>query len=117
MKDLIIREATDDDIEKIAKIFNEELKHQINLLPERFQFADPTFTVEWYHNLMKNPAKLLLVVDLGGNVVGLLLLELKQSPDDPIFKPRVFADIEELAVSEEFRRLGFGRRLMDHALE
>ena len=59
MNNLIIRVATDDDIEKISGIFTEELEHHINMLPERFQFADPTFTVEWYHNLMKNPAKLL----------------------------------------------------------
>ena len=117
MKNLIIREATDDDFEKIAGIFAEELDHHITLLPERFQLADPIITSAWYHNLINNPGKLLFVADLGGNVVGLLLLELKSSPDDPIFKPRVYASVEEVAVCERFRRQGIGRRLMDHALE
>ena len=117
MNNLIIRVATDDDIEKISGIFTEELEHHINMLPERFQFADRIFTSAWYHNLIKNPEKLLFVADLGGNLVGLLLLKLKRSPDDPILKPRVFARVEELAVSERFRRQGIGQRLMDHALE
>ncbi len=117
MNYLIIREVTDDDMEDVANLFTEELMHHIDLLPERFQLANPIITSAWYRDVLGNPDKQLFVAEVDGKIVGLLLLQLKRSPDDPIFKPRLYASVEEVAVTKRFRGQGIGRRLMDHALD
>ena len=117
MNDLILREAIDDDMERVADLFTEELMHHIDLLPKRFQLANPIITSAWYDDVLGNPDKQLHVAELDGMVVGLLLLLLKRSPDDPILKPRFFATVEEVAVTKRFRGQGIGRRLMNHALD
>ena len=115
--DLIIRDMAEDDMETVAEIFTEELFHHTELLPERFQLADPIFNSGWYMDVLSNPKMPLIVAELNSTVVGVLLLKLNRSPDDPIFTPRLYVTVEEVAVAERFRGQGIGRRLMDYALQ
>ena len=117
MNGLIIRGATINDMELCAELFSEELAYHVNLLPELFQLAYPIFPSPWFQDVLDNDCKTLFVAELEGKVVGLILVELKNSPDDPVYRPRLIASVEELVVSEQYRHQGFGRRLMDHARE
>lgn len=115
--DIRIRPATEDDYEAINLVFTEELAHHSALLPERFQLTDPVMPRQWLMNLLAQPRKTLLVAKVEGQVVGLILLVESVSQDDPIYRPRRYLYVDELAVLAEFRRQGIGQLLMEAAEE
>lgn len=117
MEKVIVRKAAIGDFEIVAELFTDELNYHIVLLPERFQYAEPVISEEWYQELLNNPSKSLFVAERDGLVIGLLYLIMKPAPDDPIFKPQIVAYIEEVAVAREFRGRGVGRQLMDWVRE
>ena len=87
MEKVIFRTAAIGDFEIIAELFTDELNYHIVLLPDRFQYAEPVISKEWYQELLNNPSKSLFVAERDGLVIGLLYLIMKPAPDDPIFKP------------------------------
>ncbi len=102
-------------MESVGDLFTEELSHHIDMVPERFQLADPIITSDWYLELLGNPTKSLFTAEMDGRVVGLLLISLNRSLDDPIFKPRIYTSVVEVAVTKQFRGKGIGRCLMNQA--
>lgn len=69
-------------------------------------------TLDWFNEILANEDKALLVAELYDKLVGLVLINLKTTPDDPIFRPRRYANIDEVAVAKEYRGQGIGRHLM-----
>jgi ribosomal protein S18 acetylase RimI-like enzyme len=114
---VIIRQATEADFDPVGRIFADENKFHADLLPDRFQIADPIMTREWFHEIIGNENKALLVADLNNELVGLILIELRTNPDDPIFVPRRYAYVDEVAVTTSQRGQGIGRLLMAQAHE
>ena len=110
--DVVIRKALERDFDQVSIIFADENAFHSQLLPERFQIADPIMTPDWFKNILTNENKALLVAELDHRLLGLVLIALMTAPDDPIFKPRRYAYIEEVAVLEEYRGQGIGRQLM-----
>ena len=110
--DVVIREVLETDFDQVSIVFADENAFHSQLLPERFQIADPIMTPDWFNEILANENKALLVAESEGKLLGLVLIELMTAPDDPIFKPRRYAYIEELAVLKEYRGHGIGRRLM-----
>jgi len=70
-------------------------------------------THEWYDEVLNNPNKTLFVAEIGKVVVGVGLVELRTSIDDPIFRPRKYTHIKEIAVAAPHRGKGIERMLMD----
>jgi ribosomal protein S18 acetylase RimI-like enzyme len=110
-----IRTAVEADYEDVNKVFSGELAHHVALLPERFQQADPVMPRDWYRDVLAAANKTLFVAEADGNVAGLVLLVESVSQDDPIYRPRHYLYVDELAVLAEYRRQGIGRRLMTAA--
>ena len=110
-----IRPATGDDWEQVNLVFADELAHHVALLPNRFQMTEPVMPRQWFADVLADPNKMLHVADVDGRVVGLILLVEAVSLDDPIYRPRRHLEVDELAVLEEFRGQGIGRRLMETA--
>ena len=110
-----IRQAAEADFDQVGRIFADELKFHINLLPDRFQIADPIMTKEWFREIINNANKNLLVAEQNGELIGLIQIQLRTNPDDPIFVPRRYAYLDEVAVLTSHRGLGVGRSLMAEA--
>ena len=113
---LIIRPATQADFDQVGQVFTQELTFHSRLLPAMFNLADPIMTRQWYNEKLTNPHEALFVAELE-QVIGLVQMEIKTNPDDPIFKPRRYAHVVDLAVTERLRGQGVGRLLLDKARE
>ncbi len=114
---VIIREANDSDFEQVGAIFLEELQFHADLLPDRFQVAEPMMTLAWFEEILQNPEKVLMVAEENGRLLGQILLNITKTPDDPILKPRKFVYVDELAVTASHRGQGIGKKLMAAAEE
>ncbi|UCG24287.1 MAG: GNAT family N-acetyltransferase [Chloroflexota bacterium] len=113
--ELLLRPAAEDDYEGVNAVFADELAHHVSLLPDRFQPADPVMPRDWFLEVLANPNKMLIVAEAGGRLVGQILIIDSVNMDDPIYRPRRYLDVDELAVLAEYRRQGIGRRLMQAA--
>ena len=108
-----IRLAVQEDFEGVGRVFTEENQFHADLVPEIIQVADPIMTADWYAEVLSNPNSTLFVAEDGMNISGVALVELRNSIDDPIFKQRRYAHINEIAVLKEYQGLGIGRLLME----
>lgn len=110
-----IRPAAEDDYDGINRVFADELAHHTALLPDRFQMTEPVMTRPWFLDVLAHPNKTLQVAVVDGRLVGLILLLESVSLDVPIYRPRRYLEVDELAVLVEYRGQGIGRRLMETA--
>lgn len=108
-----IRFAKGTDFEQVGKIFSEENRFHAELVPEIIQVADPIMSPEWFDEVLKNPEKIIFVAENENRLLGLALVMLQSSIDDPIFKLREYVHIGDIAVLKEFQGLGIGRLLME----
>lgn len=108
-----IRVATKEDYYAVGKIVAEENKFHADLVPEIIQVTDPIMTHEWFGEVLSNPSKRLFVAVVGSELVGIVLAEIRTNIDDPIFTPRKYMFVDELAVAESHRGQGIGHLLME----
>ena len=107
-----IRTAAETDYENVNRLFTGQLAHHVALLPDRFQSADPVISRQWLREVLADSNKTLYVAEVTGIIAGLILLVESASLDDPIYRPRRYLYVDELAVLAEYRRQDIGRRLM-----
>ena len=113
--DITIRLASIADLDQVGRIFAEENRYHVELLPERFRVVEPIITHEWFASVLSTSTQALFVAEVDGQAVGVLLLREMQSPEDPIFRLRRYVTIEEIALSQPYRGRGIGRRLVKQA--
>jgi ribosomal protein S18 acetylase RimI-like enzyme len=112
---VVIRPADSTDFDAVGTIFTQENRLHAELVPEIVQALEPIMDVAWFAELLSKPKGTLLLGEVDGVVVGLIWLSIRSNPDDPIYRPRNYVYVEELAVLEEHRGQGIGRRLMEAA--
>ena len=112
---ITIRQAIFSDFEQIGKVFSEENRFHVILLPEIFQIATPIMTHEWFDEILENADKNLLVAEHKQEIIGVILVTIENNPDDAIYKLRRYGYIDEIIVSENYRRQGVGKLLMKEA--
>ena len=105
--DYKIRTATKADFEGVGLVFAGDNRYHANLLPDRFQVADPIMTQEWYDRVLAEPTRTLIVAEADEKIAGLVMVSIFQSPDDPIFRPRRYAYVAELAVLDGLPTSGY----------
>ncbi len=110
-----IRPAAVGDYEAVNRVFTSELAHHAALLPDRFRMTDLVMSRQWFEDLLAQPNKSLQLALVDGSIAGLILLIELVSLDDPIYQPRRYLEVDEVAVLPEYRRQGIGRRLMEKA--
>lgn len=113
MIDLTIRLATAQDFEQVGIVFAEENQFHADLVPEIIQTAVPIMTQEWYDDVLNDPNQTLFVAEMGAEVVGVALVELRNNIDDPIFRTCRYGHIIDIAVAAARRGHGIGRMLME----
>jgi len=112
-----IRQATESDFEQLGALFVEELTFHAGLLPDLYQVADPIMTYEWFGRIITNDDQVIFVAELDQEIVGLVQLTLRSNPADPIYQPRRYVHVNDLAVTKRYYRRGIGRLLMTKARE
>lgn len=108
-----IRLATKADFEQVGIIFAEENQFHAELVPEIIQVADPIMTPIWFDDVLNDPNQTLFVAEVEKNIVGVVLVAIRNSIDDPIFRQRKYVHISEIAVAASHQGRGIGRMLME----
>jgi ribosomal protein S18 acetylase RimI-like enzyme len=109
-----VREATLADEPRLRELYDVVDRFHVEALPGLFRPADDPGAVRDIAGLIEDPDTLLLVAQVGNGVVGFVGAKLVEvGPDNPVFMPRRFVYVDDMAVLPESRRQGVGRALLD----
>lgn len=114
----VIRSARPEDADRIASTFLASAGHHACLDPERYRIPAVEIIRARYHDRLAAPeaSRVMLVADLGGDVVGFIEAILDESPD-PMHQDITYCHVVEIAVNDEHRSHGIGARLLRAAEE
>jgi ribosomal protein S18 acetylase RimI-like enzyme len=111
-----IRAATTRDLDALLLIIDELDALHREHLPHVFQEPNgPPRDRAYMLDLLADEAYGVFVAEAAGKVVGFVQVNIRDTPPVPILVPRRVATVENLAVTEEFRRMGIGQALMRRA--
>lgn len=111
-----IRVARRDDYEGLCAVMRELDVFHADALPHFFHpFDEPARSLQWFTDMLENPEALLLVAEHEGRVAGVLSGLVRQNPDLPMFAPRRWLVVDNVAVLNAYRRMGIGQALMEQA--
>lgn len=113
---IVIRTATFDDHEAIARVARELNVMHARALPDRFRVTPDAFPAAYFRSLLESPEVAILLAGRDGDVLGHAILQVKEAVSIPVAAPRRFAFLSDLVVAEAERRRGIGRLLMDAAV-
>jgi ribosomal protein S18 acetylase RimI-like enzyme len=114
--ELRFRSALREDYDAVNRIIREGQEEHADALPDRFARLDHVVAMGWYRSFSDKPDKEIIVAELASEVVGVAMIEMKQSPSFEALVPRSYAYLNELAVASAFQRQGIGRQLYKASL-
>lgn len=115
---LNIRRATISDFDALCALFHEVDAPHREHLPHLFRLPPgPPRDRDYVLSLISDPTVALCVAEVGAVVLGLVNVQIRETPDIPVFVPHRFASIEDLVVCRSHRRRGIGRALLQTAHE
>jgi ribosomal protein S18 acetylase RimI-like enzyme len=108
----VIRRATIADLPRLAELTAEVQALHRAAMPEKY--TDPTVgeIEERLREAFATPDLVLLVTEVGSDVVGYAMVKRIEQPRHTFALPRVTAHVDQLGVAERARRGGHGRALM-----
>ncbi len=114
--DYHIRPATSADYDGLCAVLDEVDAMHREAMPRVFRNPEgPARAREYIDGLLADENVGLFVAEVGGRVVGMVHVLVREAPPIPIMVPRRFAVVDTLAVAGECRRAGIGRALMAEA--
>ncbi|WNR42289.1 GNAT family N-acetyltransferase [Paenibacillus roseipurpureus] len=111
-----LRSAVAGDYDAVNAIIREGQDEHAEALPDRFARLDQVVAMGWYRSFSKQPNKEIIVAECGDKLVGVAMLEMKQSPSFEALVPRTYAYLNELAVASTHQRQGIGKKLYTASL-
>ena len=105
-----IRVARRDDYEGLCAVIKELDDFHADALPRFFhRFDGPARSLEWFTEALESPDTLLLVAQHEGVIAGFLSALVRQNPDMPMFVPRRWLQVDNVAVLRAYRGMGRAR--------
>jgi ribosomal protein S18 acetylase RimI-like enzyme len=112
-----VRQADAGDVEALVVlnqfVQNLHIAHQ----PGYFKHADAVLVADWFQCMLRNTAARVWIAELEGSPVGYALAITHDRPENAFCQARRFCEIDQIAVSAEFRRRGIARALVERVLE
>ncbi|HJZ86401.1 MAG TPA: GNAT family N-acetyltransferase [Polyangia bacterium] len=117
-REIVIRPATGDDRPVLEGLWREVDALHARLEPAFFQEAPGhPRSASFIAEALQSPDQTVLLAVASGAPVGLVHVQLYDTPPLPTMVPRRRAHIEDLVVTRSHRRRGIGRKLMAAATE
>jgi len=114
--EMLIREAVARDYENLNTLIDTVDRLHRDNLPQKFRESEgPVRDRNFILDLIADESVGLIVAEREAQLVGLIHIVIRDTPDIPILVPRRYAVIDNLVVKDGFRREGIGRALMTKA--
>jgi len=112
--EILVREARSEDYDPLTEVMEEVDAYHRQALPHIFcATVGAARSRAHIDELISNEDHALFVAERKGQVIGVVHVALRETPDIPILVPRRYVAVDTLVVSEAHRRLGIGRALME----
>jgi ribosomal protein S18 acetylase RimI-like enzyme len=108
----VIRRATFADVRRLAELSCEVQAVHRAAMPERYAAPTVAEIEERFREAFAVADLVILVTEVGSDVVGYAMVKRIESPGHTFALARVTAHVEQLGVAERARRGGHGRALM-----
>ena len=108
-----IRKAVAGDFEEISKLFHEILTYHCRALPQIFKPVKDARSHEMMDDIIADENTAMFVAMYNGKVIGLVHVNIRESPDIPVLVKRRYAYVSDIIVTEQYRGSSIGRELMD----
>lgn len=118
MSDISIRLAASDDLPVLIALYHEFHTFHVNALPmwlREPEASDDERLRAAIAEILTNDSAAIFVVAVGGTVVGLAEMYLRQDEPDPAVVPYRYGYLQSLYVSASWRGNGLGAKLLDRA--
>lgn len=107
---MVIRFIKEQDMLEARKLLLEV--HQLHYENRPDIYKDITeITLEYFSNLCREENTFTMVADEDGEIIGLCMGTLRKSPQTPVVKTRTTVLLDAIAVRQDYRGKGLGKRL------
>ena len=115
---MIIRDLTIDDFEQYNNILFEMHNLHAENRPDIYKFIDkPTEKEAWdFEKSLKADNVMMFGVEDNGNMIGICKMTIREASENKIIIARKRAYIDQISVSENYRRKGIGTFLYNEAV-
>jgi len=109
-----IRQAIRADLADLHRLHDEIHRLHVAAVPWMFRMPQPhTWTDRQLLEMLEDPTGLTLVVEVDGEIAGLVYAEVRRIPDRRDMNPHPYVYVDTLVVGEKWHRQGVGRMLME----
>ncbi len=122
MCEVIIRAATEQDFETLDKLYYDFHQYHVREVPNRLQDLGKLEDQDWsrlhqaLREIFTNKDAVIFLAERSGHIIGLVEVYYRQDDKaNPLIVTHQYAYLQSIMVSEPYRKLGIGKRLMEAA--
>ena len=112
--DFSIRQAVEEDYAGLNALFEEIDKHHRKALPHVFRKPDgPARNRDFLSAILADQNAVIFIAEIQGRIIGLVHAYVRAVPEIPIRIPCRACQVDNIVVTQEYRRRGVGKALME----
>jgi GNAT superfamily N-acetyltransferase len=122
MHEVIIRTANEQDFEALDRLYYDFHQYHVRAVPDRLQDLGKLEDQDWtrlhqaLRDIFANQDAVIFLVEGSGEIIGLAEVYYRQDDEaNPLIVPHKYAYLQSLMVSEPYRKMGVGKKLMEAA--